>query len=78
MTATAEKPDRVGLSVVAAVVVIAAEVVRLVILSRTRWELGYPEEHAVEALYQPDGGGVVAADELRVVHERFHEQQAAA
>ncbi|GGU13794.1 hypothetical protein [Nocardioides albus] len=50
MTATAEKPDRVGLSVVAAVVVIAAEIVRLVILSQIRWELGYPEEYAVEGV----------------------------
>lgn len=50
MTATAEKPDRVGLSILAAVIVIAAEIVRLVILSQIRWKLGYPEQFAVEGV----------------------------
>jgi hypothetical protein len=50
MTTTAEKPDRVGLSIVAAVIVIAAEILRLILLSRIRWELGYPEKFAVEGL----------------------------
>ncbi|MEU0312938.1 hypothetical protein [Nocardioides sp. NPDC006273] len=50
MTATAEKPDRVGLSALAAVIVIAAEIVRLVVLSQIRWKIGYPEEFAVEGV----------------------------
>ncbi|NYI76848.1 hypothetical protein [Nocardioides panzhihuensis] len=50
MTAAAERPDRVGLSVVAAVIVIAAEIARLVVLSQIRWEIGYPGEFAVEGV----------------------------
>lgn len=50
MTVTAERTDRVGLSVVAAVVVVAAEAMRLVLLSRLEWELGYPESYAVRGV----------------------------
>lgn len=46
MTETSERTDRVGLSVVAAVVVAVAEALRLVLLSRLQWELGHPEIYA--------------------------------
>ncbi|NGN91271.1 hypothetical protein G5C66_00775 [Nocardioides sp. KC13] len=48
MTTTAERTDRVGLSVVAVVIVLAAEVVRSVVMDRLRWEVGYPEMFAVQ------------------------------
>ncbi|MFD7072646.1 hypothetical protein ACFV9G_00430 [Nocardioides sp. NPDC059952] len=50
MTVTAERTDRVGLSVVAAVVVVAVEAARLLLLDRFRWELGYPETYAVQGV----------------------------
>lgn len=50
MTAKAGRRDRVGLSVVAAVIVVVAELVRVVIMDRLRWEIGYPEMFAVQGV----------------------------
>lgn len=50
MTATAEQADGVGLSVVAAVIVVGAELVRTVIMDQLRWEIDYPEMVAVQGV----------------------------
>ena len=52
-TVTAERTDRadrVGLSVLAAAVVVVAEALRLVLVSRLEWKLDYPERHAVQGV----------------------------
>ena len=46
MAEISERTDRVGLSVVAVVIVAGAEALRLVLLSRLQWELGHPEIYA--------------------------------
>lgn len=50
MTATTGQGDRVGLSVVAAAIVVGAELVRSVIMDRLRWEVDYPEMFAVQGV----------------------------
>lgn len=49
-TVPAEKTDRFQLSVLAAVLVVGAEILRLLILELTRWEFGYPEVFAVRGV----------------------------
>lgn len=50
MAATLGQADRVRLSVVGAAIVVAAEILRLVLVGRLRWELGYPEMTVVEGV----------------------------
>jgi hypothetical protein len=50
MAEISERTDRVGLSVVAVVIVAGVEALRLVLLSRLQWELGHPEIYAFQGV----------------------------